>query len=92
MQNKKMVDGLPKFYVNKEICGVCKLGKQVQEVFPKESQTKKKEKLEIVHTDVCGPMQIVSLNGSRYFLLFVDDYTHMAWYTFLNKDSSFSNV
>ncbi|KAG7563872.1 Integrase catalytic core [Arabidopsis suecica] len=87
MQNKKMVDGLPKFHVNKEICGVCKLGKQAREAFPKESQTKTKEKLEIVHTDVYGPMQTVSLNGSRYFLLFVDDYTHMAWVYFLKQKS-----
>ena len=43
----------------------------------KESQTNTKEKLEIVHTDVCGPMQHQSVDGSRYFLLFLDDHTHM---------------
>lgn len=92
MHNKKMVDGFPNFHVNKEICGVCKLGKQVREAFPTESQTKTKEKLEIVHTNVCGPMQTESLNGSIYFLLLVDDYTHMAWIYFLKQKSEVFSV
>lgn len=87
MQKKKMVVGLPSFEVNREVCGACKRGKQARDAFPKESLTKTKEKLEIVHTDVCGPMQTMSLNGSRYFLLFVDDYTHMSWIYFLKHKS-----
>ncbi|CAA7062303.1 unnamed protein product [Microthlaspi erraticum] len=86
----KMVNGLPSFKVNQEVCGACKRGKQARDAFPKESQTKTKEKLEIVHTDVCGPMQTMSLNGSRYFLLFVDDYSHVCWTYFLkNKSEAF---
>lgn len=87
MHSKEMVNGLPKFPVNKEVCGACKIGKQTRDAFPKESQTKTKEKLEIVHTDVCGPMQTDSLDGSRYFLLFVDDFTRMSWVYFLKQKS-----
>lgn len=30
--------------------------------------------LEIIHTNICGPFPEVSLNGQKYFILFVDDY------------------
>ncbi|CAA7051764.1 unnamed protein product [Microthlaspi erraticum] len=87
MQEKDLVKGLPKFVVQKESCGACNLGKQSRKSFPKESQTKTRERLEIVHTDVCGPMQHKSLDGSRYFLLFLDDFTHMCWVYFLKQKS-----
>ena len=32
-------------------------------------------KLELVHSDVCGPLQVESIGGSRYFVTFVDDYS-----------------
>ena len=31
--------------------------------------------LDIVHTDLCEPMRTKRLNGERYFILFVDDYS-----------------
>ena len=33
-----------------------------------------KERLQLVHTDVCGPMQTQSIGGSRYLITFIDDY------------------
>ncbi|CAA7014800.1 unnamed protein product [Microthlaspi erraticum] len=87
MQDKDLVKGLPSFKVEKEACKACNLGKQSRKSFPKESQTKTKEKLEIVHTDVCGPMQNQSIDGSRYYVLFLDDYTHMCWVYFLKQKS-----
>ena len=87
MQDKDLVKGLPKFKVKKGACEACRLGKQSRKSFPKESQTKTSEKLEIVHTDVCGLMQHQSIDGSRYFLLFLDDYTHMCWVYFMKQKS-----
>ena len=29
--------------------------------------------LEIIHTDVCGPMSVEACGGYRYFLTFTDD-------------------
>ncbi|CAA7049764.1 unnamed protein product [Microthlaspi erraticum] len=87
MQDKYLVKGLPKFQVTKEVCEACNLGKQSRKSFPKKSQTKTQAKLEIVHTDLCGPMQHKYLEGSRYFLLFLDDYTDMCWVYFLRQKS-----
>jgi len=45
-----------------------------------------------VHADVCGPMSVESLGGSRYFLLFTDDYSQMSWVYFLKfKSEVFEN-
>ena len=56
------------------ICAECKLGKQTRLSFvPSRTVTSKIG--ELVHTDVCGPMEVQSIGGSRYFLLFKDDYS-----------------
>ena len=48
--------------------------------------------LEIVHTDVCGPISVESFGGSRYFLLFINDYNRMSWVFFLkHKSKTFEN-
>ena len=46
-----------------------------------------KEKLELVHTDVCGPMQTQSFGGSHYFITFIDDYSRYCYTYFLKKKS-----
>nr|GFB25444.1 retrovirus-related Pol polyprotein from transposon TNT 1-94 [Tanacetum cinerariifolium] len=43
--------------------------------------------LEIIHADVCGPMRTESLSGSKYFLLFIDDFSRMSWVYFLKHKS-----
>ena len=43
--------------------------------FPINQAWRANKKLQLVHTDICGPMSVASYGGSKYFLLFVDDYT-----------------
>lgn len=42
---------------------------------------------EIIHTDLCGPFQEVSMGGARYFLLFKDDHSHFRSVYFLKQKS-----
>jgi len=42
---------------------------------------------ELVHADLCGPMQEASIGGSRYFLLIKDDYTRWREVYFLKHKS-----
>jgi len=55
-----------------KVCGICALGRQ-----HKESETKSRERatelLQVIHTDVCGPMQTATLNGEKYFIAFTDE-------------------
>lgn len=55
-------------------CEVCVKGKLARLPF-KESFTKSTSLLELIHTDLCGPMKISSIKSSRYILTFVDDFS-----------------
>lgn len=87
LQSMNMVLDLPKFVVEKEGCESCILSKHSRDSFPKESETRATKKLELIHSDVCGPMQSLSIIGSRYFLTFIDDATRMVWVYFLKSKS-----
>jgi hypothetical protein len=63
----------------------CIRGKQTQTPFPKESSSRATEVLELIHTDVCGPMRIQSLSGSRYFVTFIDDKSRWCEIFFLKR-------
>ena len=68
-----------------ENCDGCILGKQSRSPFPKSSQSKTTSVLELVHSDVCGPMSVASVGGSFYFVSFIDDYSRYAWVYIIKK-------
>ncbi|KAF7811838.1 Retrovirus-related Pol polyprotein from transposon TNT 1-94 [Senna tora] len=53
-----MVDDLPVVTVVADVCGVCQLGKMSQMPFPTNQAWRASEKLQLIHTDVCGPMSV----------------------------------
>ena len=87
MANENLVLGM-KLPKNQEmgICEICIKGKQAQTPF-KNSQRKSKELLEIVHTDICGPMRTKSIGGAQYFAVFIDDLSRWCEVHFLAKKS-----
>ncbi|PKI36098.1 hypothetical protein CRG98_043511, partial [Punica granatum] len=72
-------------------CKICLLGKQARIPF-KGASWRATEKLELVHSDVCGPMSEASLNGSMYFITFIDDFTRMCWIYFVKAKSEVAEV
>lgn len=56
------------------VCITCLEGKQTRLPFPSEG-SHAKELLELIHSDVCGPMKHVSIGGARYFVTFIDDFS-----------------
>nr|GEW49446.1 hypothetical protein [Tanacetum cinerariifolium] len=45
--------------------------------------------LHLLHMDLCGPMRVASINGKRYVLVIVDDYSRYTWTHFLrSKDET----
>jgi hypothetical protein len=68
----KMVTGLPEIHIKHDgICRGCALGKNVKGI------------LDLIHTDVCGPMTVASLNGYLYYVLFIEDHSRKTWIYFL---------
>lgn len=72
-------------------CLVCCEGKQSRYPFNHKG-SRANGLLEIVHADVCGPMEVHSIGGSRYFVIFEDDFSRMTFVYFLKtKDSVFES-
>lgn len=66
-----------------EICDKCKI-----HTLPfKASTHRSKEKLELVHSDVCGPFTVPSLGGARYFVTFIDDKTRYGYVKLIKHKS-----
>lgn len=82
-----MVNGLPALKNAHVDCEACALGKMDRDEFPVNVDRNKRDILELVHTDLCGPMQKRSLEGVCYFLLFVDECTKFTWVYFPRKKS-----
>ncbi|GKD81882.1 retrovirus-related pol polyprotein from transposon TNT 1-94, partial [Tanacetum coccineum] len=83
----EMVKGLPVIKEREHTCEGCALGKQARKSFPVAQAKRAEEKLELVHADICGPMKTDSYARSKYFLLFIDDYSRICWVYFLTYKS-----
>ena len=93
LSKRNMIHGLPKVLKSDNIfCEACVLGKQHRQQFPKMKSWRADVPLQLVYSDICGPMSVPSLNKNLYFLLFVDDATQMSWVFFLReKSEAFKN-
>lgn len=92
--NKNIVDGieLKKCSCVSE-CEVCLRAKLTRQVFPKKSETKSKGILDLVHCDLCGPMQNETPSGNKYFMTLIDDYSRYCTLYFLSsKDQAFEKI
>jgi len=90
LQKKQMVKGLPFIQQPGSSCEIYRLGKHHINKFVLGVSYIEKFPLEIVHTDLCGPMQTPSLNGSVYFMTFIDDFSRKTWlYLLKHKSESF---
>ena len=68
-------------------CEGCVEGKQARASFPSDGGTRATQVLELVHSDVCGPMKTLSFGGARYFVTFIDDFSRKMWvYILKSKD------
>ena len=84
---QSMVSGMPPISSDKdEICKGCLLGKNAKKSFP-HSNSRAKVILELIHSDICGPMSSPSLNGFLYYVIFIDDCSRKCWIYFLKLKS-----
>jgi len=91
MQKKELVRGLPHIKFNLPSCKACHFGKQAKLSFQK-GAWRANIKLQLIHTYVVGPHKTLSLNGSKYYIVFIDDYTRMCWNYFLRFKSEVAGV
>ena len=80
LQKSDMVSSLPPLQaLLKHVCEGCILGKMQRSSFLKDGSVRVVSKLQLVHSDVCGPMQTRSFGNYLYFVIFIDDYSRHAW-------------
>ncbi|GJR65437.1 retrovirus-related pol polyprotein from transposon TNT 1-94, partial [Tanacetum coccineum] len=85
-----LVRGLPKLKFEKDhLCSACAMGKSKKQSHKPKSKDTNQEKLYLLHMDLCGPMRVTSINGKKYILVIVDDYSRFTWVKFLaSKDEA----
>ena len=89
---RTLAEGLPKEQSKSKKpsrpCAVCQKGKQVLKI-NRRPQQHATQKLELIHSDLgdLSKEKKTSLGGSKYFMLFIDDYTRYTWVYFLKTKS-----
>ncbi|MCO5572507.1 hypothetical protein L7F22_026262 [Adiantum nelumboides] len=63
----------------RHVCEGCVLGKMHKFAFSQDGSVRATRKLQLVHSDVCGPMRTPSLGNSLYFVTFIDDFSRFCW-------------
>nr|GEZ39709.1 Gag-Pol polyprotein [Tanacetum cinerariifolium] len=85
-----LVRGLPKLKFEKDhLCSACAMGKSTKKYHKPKSEDTNQEKLYLLYMDLCGPMRVENVNGKKYILVIVDDYSRFTWVKFLrSKDET----
>ena len=58
-----------------DLCDDCCITKSTKATHKRLTEKNSRKLLELVHTDICGPIQVDSCGGARYFLTFIDDFS-----------------
>jgi hypothetical protein len=67
------------------ICSACQTGKQVGAHHPHKKIMTTKRPLELLHMDLFSPIAYISISGSKYCYVIVDDYSRFTWVFFLQE-------
>nr|GFB73794.1 retrovirus-related Pol polyprotein from transposon TNT 1-94 [Tanacetum cinerariifolium] len=90
LARNNLVACLPKFKYHKEhLCTSCEQGNRKRASHPPKPVPNSRQRLHLLYMDLCRPMRIASINGKRYVLVIVDDYSRYTWVHFLrSKDKA----
>nr|GEW49137.1 hypothetical protein [Tanacetum cinerariifolium] len=75
-----LVWGLPKLkFIKDHLCSACAMGKSKKKPHKPKSEDTNQEKLYLLHMDLYGLICVISVNGKKYILVIVDDYSRFTW-------------
>ena len=88
LSREGLVSGLPDIQTQQlGVCGTCQASKQHRSSF-KDGESRHASKVhQLIHADICGPMNTASITACKYFLLIVDDFSRKMWVYFLKNKS-----
>nr|GEZ75228.1 retrovirus-related Pol polyprotein from transposon TNT 1-94 [Tanacetum cinerariifolium] len=80
LARKDLVRGLSRLKFEKDhLCSACQLGKSKKHTHKPKAENTNLEVLNTLHMDLCGPMRVQTINGKKYILVIVDDYSRFTW-------------
>nr|GEW19262.1 retrovirus-related Pol polyprotein from transposon TNT 1-94 [Tanacetum cinerariifolium] len=83
LARKDLVRGLPRLKFEKDhLCSACQLGKSKKHTHKPKAENTNLEVLNTLHIDLCGSMRVQTINGKKYILVIVDDYSRTRSYIF----------
>nr|GEU51091.1 retrovirus-related Pol polyprotein from transposon TNT 1-94 [Tanacetum cinerariifolium] len=90
LARKELVRGLPRLKFKKDhLCFACQLGNSRKATHQPKTINTIMEVLHTLHMDLCRPLIVQSINGKKYILVIVDDYSRFTWVNFLrSKDET----
>ncbi|GJZ02182.1 retrovirus-related pol polyprotein from transposon TNT 1-94 [Tanacetum coccineum] len=90
LARKDLVRGLPRLKFEKDyLCSACQLGKSKKHTHKPKTKNTNLEVLYTLHMDLCGLMRVQTINGKKYILVIIDDYSRFTWVRFFrSKDET----
>jgi hypothetical protein len=89
--NQQMVTGLPLVSCRDGVCVGCVLDKHHRDSFEKRASWHASGPLQLVHSDLCGPLYSPCFSGCKYFLTFIDGFSRRTWVYFIKLKSEVFN-
>nr|GEV99535.1 hypothetical protein [Tanacetum cinerariifolium] len=85
-----IVIGLPELkFIKDHLCSSYEVGRAKRKSFQTKTTPSSKRWLQLLHMDLCSPMRVESINGKKYVLVIVNDYSRYTWTHFLrSKDET----
>jgi len=87
LKSKNMVIGELNVKIPKKSCSICLVGKHSRSAFKSELKMRAELVVNVVHSDICGPIEVPTYSGKIYFITFVDKYSRMLWLYSINLKS-----
>ena len=90
---KDLVRGIPLVEFSRDgLCDACQKGKQKNASFKKKLESTIDEPLQLLHMDLFGPVNVLSISKKRYYLVIVDDFSKFTWTYFLGSKDEASEI
>nr|GEY81538.1 hypothetical protein [Tanacetum cinerariifolium] len=87
LSKKYLVRVLPRLKFEKyNLCSACQLGNSKKHTHKPKAENTIMEVLHTLHMDLCRLMQVQSINGKKYILVIIDDYSRFKWVKFLRSN------
>ncbi|KAL8118058.1 hypothetical protein AgCh_015817 [Apium graveolens] len=90
---KDLVRGIPLVeFIKDGLCNACQKGKQIKASFRKKLDSAIEEPLQLLHMDLFGPVNVLSISRKRFCLVIVDDFSKFSWTYFLKSKDEASEI